>query len=515
MNIFPDRNDPFESQSTLQHSFTSAHRVPRKTYSKRGGRTRDGKNNNNVKDPGPSAIVARTNSKVARLLKAKNESEMDVFEFDDDRDHDSWVVQRRMKKAKTERDCGSEGIEIESSSSHRRSSPSPSAPVSSKYFASKVSKSKAGLTPEWKNVDLPAAPGKTVTSPSKAVLKERVNEAWKFRDEKVKSKEDDGDETVTIKRPSKVRIMSKAEEIIVKPVWQAEDDNDVDHEQRSRNRSRLKSKSSVKQEKPAAVPICGNISRERAAHVSIAAQDANHSLPARMKRINLSSDGGDELFNGLAGPQPRQKLEENDKMEEIDDDVDMYDVTGPISTSTPNTRNASTMLPKQEEEDKVPRTKKLFTVKTDMGRQAISPVKNNRNDDTKRIMLGRIPDLSAPVVTSVAPTRKARSGISVYRDVPGISPVKRDSGLELERNTAANRDLNAAGIKVGGKKGSNLQTVVQSHMRMGNLSKSGKNGNNNTTLRPASATNGTQSGMSRYGRRVIYEDDEDEDELAL
>ncbi|KAK9237444.1 hypothetical protein V1525DRAFT_404001 [Lipomyces kononenkoae] len=499
MNIFPDRNDPFESQSTLQHSFTSAHRVPRKTYSKRGRPGRDGQNNVKSTGAGPaaSAIAARTNSKVARV-KAKNESELGVFEFDDnDDDHDYSWVQRRTKKARTKPGSGSDGMEIESSSSNRRSSPSPTAPVSSQYFA----KGSKGITPgEWKNVSVPAAPRKssTIASPSKAaVLKEFVNEAWKFRDEIKTKPDDDGDDTVA-KRPSKVRIMSKAEEIMVNSV--SIDGGDDDHSER-RRRSQAKSKSSVKQEKPVG-PICSTISLDRP-QLSVesdrqkrfaVASDPNQSLPARMKRINLSSG--------------ERKAEEED---EIEDDI--YDMTGPISTSTPNRRNASTVVSQDQE---VPRTKKLFTVKTDMGRLAISPVKNNRNNGTKRVTLGRIPDLSVPVTTqnSIAHTRKSRSGISVYRDVPGISPVKHDSGSELERNTAANRD-STMGIKVcGAKKANNLQSVVQSHVRLGNLSRTGKNSTKNPPLPPPPPPTAGRHAMSRYGRRVIYEEDE-EDELAL
>ncbi|KAK9330990.1 hypothetical protein V1520DRAFT_338918 [Lipomyces starkeyi] len=520
MNVFPDRNDPFGSQSTLQLSFTSAHRIPRKTYSKRG-RTRD--TQKNVKTPcsgsAASAITARTNSKVARL-KAKNDSEIDVFEFDEDEGHESWV-QGRMTKQRTNRDSGSDVMEIESSSSNKRSSPSPSAPVNSHYFV-RSSKSKVRITPEGKNMDVPSAPRKSILPPSKAVLKEFVNEAWKFRGES-KTK-DEGDDTLT-RRPSKVRIMSKAEEIIVKPASEVRQDDEA-----LRRRSRTKSKYAVKQEKTATL-ISSNLNREQTRlskesqlQKPIFTNDTNimtqhntsTSLPARMKRIYLSSDNGDDLSALEVAPS---KLTASNQFafcekDEFEDD-DIYDMTGPISTSTPNTRTADTGLQNQAVNAtvKVPETKKLFTVKTEIGRLAISPVKNNRSEATKRVTLGGIPDLSMPLTTqnTVAPMKKSRSGISVYRDVPGISPVKHGSVSELEHNTAANTTLNA-GIKTCAKKQSSLQSVVQSHARMGTLSKSDKQSTNQPTS--TIEVSSRKHSMSRYGRRVIYEDD-DEDELAL
>ncbi|KAK9483402.1 hypothetical protein V1527DRAFT_473364 [Lipomyces starkeyi] len=522
MNVFPDRNDPFGSQSTLQLSFTSAHRIPRKTYSKRE-RTRD--TQKNVKTPcsgsAASAITARTNSKVARL-KAKNDSEIDVFEFDEDEGHESWV-QGRMTKQRTNRESGSDVMEIESSSSNRRSSPSPSAPVNSHYFV-KSSKSKVRITPEGKNMDVPSAPRKSILPPSKAVLKEFVNEAWKFRDES-KTKEDEADDTLT-RRPSKVRIMSKAEEIIVKPASDIRQDDEA-----LRRRSRPKSKSAVKQEKTATL-ISSNLNREQtrlskesqlqktfamANDTNIMPQhNTSTSLPARMKRIYLSSDNGDDLSALEVAPPKLTASNQFTFCEEDEfEDDDIYDMTGPISTSTPNTRTADAGLQNQADNAtvKVPETKKLFTVKTEIGRLAISPVKNNRSEATKRVTLGGIPDLSMPLTTqnTVAPMKKSRSGISVYRDVPGISPVKHGSVSELEHNTAANTTLNA-GIKTRSKKQSSLQSVVQSHARMGTLSKSDKNSTNPPTS--TIEVSSRQRAMSRYGRRVIYEDD-DEDELAL
>ncbi|KAK9356235.1 hypothetical protein V1523DRAFT_393918 [Lipomyces doorenjongii] len=519
MNVFPDRNDPFGSQSTLQLSFTSAHRVPRKTYSKRG-RTRD---KQKATTPGSgsaaSAITARTNSKVARL-KAKNDSEIDVFEFDEDEGHESWV-QGRMTKQRTKRESASDGMEIESSSSNRRSSPSPSAPVNSHYFG-KGSKSKARITPEGKNMEVPSAPRKSILSPSKAVLKEFVNEAWKFRDES-KPKEYEGDDTLT-KRPSKVRIMSKAEEIIVKPVSEVRHDDGA-----LRHRSRTKTKSAVKQEKTATL-ISSHLNREQTGMSKESqlqkpftiANDSNiiphhntsSSLPARMKRIYLSSDNGDDLSTlEVAPPKITASKQFTHCLEDEFEDDDIYDMTGPISTSTPNMRTSTAGLQSQADKAtvKVPETKKLFTVKTEIGRLAISPVKNNRSDATKRVTLGGIPDLSMPLTTqnTIAPMKKSRSGISVYRDVPGISPVS--SASELEHNTAANATLNA-GIKTCEKKQSGLQSVVQSHVRMGTLSKSDKK----SIKQPISTieVSSHKRAMSRYGRRVIYADD-DEDELAL
>ncbi|KAK9387637.1 hypothetical protein V1515DRAFT_66795 [Lipomyces mesembrius] len=518
MNVFPDRNDPFGSQSTLQLSFTSAHRIPRKTYSKRG-RTRDIQKN--VKTPGSgsaaSAITAATNSKVARL-KAKNDSEIDVFEFDEDEGHESWV-HGRVTKQRTKRESASDVMEIESSSSNRRSSPSPSAPVNSRYFV-KSSKSKARITPEGKNMGVPSAPRKSILSPSKAVLKEFVNEAWKFRDES-KMKEDEVDDTLT-KRPSKVRIMSKAEEIIVKPASEVRHDDGA-----LRRRSRTKSKSAFKQEKTATL-ISSNLNGEQtglsnesqlqkpfaiANDTNIIPQhNTSTSLPARMKRIYLSSDNGDDLSALEVAPP---KITASNQLTLCEEDDDIYDMTGPISTSTPNTRTATAGLQNQADKAsvKVPETKKLFTVKTEIGRLAISPVKNNRSDATKRVTLGGIPDLSMPLATqnTVAPMKKSRSGISVYRDVPGISPVKHGSVSELEHNTAANTTLNA-GIKTCAKKQSSLQSVVQSHVRMGTLSKSDKKSINQPTS--TIEVSSRKRAMSRYGRRVIYEDD-DEDELAL
>ncbi|KAK9373841.1 uncharacterized protein V1513DRAFT_447738 [Lipomyces chichibuensis] len=526
MNVFPDRNDPFGSQSTLQRSFTSAHRIPRKTYSKRG-RTRD--NQRSAKTPGSgsavSAITALTNSKVARL-KAKNDSEIDVFEFDEDEGDESWVQGRMTTKQRTKRESASDLMESESSSSNRRSSPSPSAPVNSHYFV-KSSKSKVRITPEGKKMDVPSAPRKSILSPSKDVLKEFVNEAWKFRDES-KTKEDGGDDDTLTKRPSKVRIMSKAEEIIVKPASEVRHEDDA-----LRRRSRTKSKSAVKQEKPPPSQISVNLNREQtrlskesqlqkpfavASDMNVTPQlNTSTSLPARMKRIYLSSDNGDDLpASEVATPKIAASNQFAFCEEDEFEDDGIYDITGPISTSTPNTRTVNTGLQNQADKAtvKVPETKKLFTVKTEIGRLAISPVKNNRSEATKRVTLGGIPDLSMPLKTqnTVAPMKKSRSGISVYRDVPGISPVKHGSVSELEHNTAANTNLNM-GIKTCAKKQSScLQSVVQSHVRMGSLSKCDKKSTNQpiSTIEVSSR----KRAMSRYGRRVIYEED-DEDELAL
>ncbi|KAJ8101922.1 hypothetical protein POJ06DRAFT_248247 [Lipomyces tetrasporus] len=522
MNVFPDRNDPFGSQSTLQLSFTTAHRVPRTTYSKRG-RSRD-RSDGQKQGSGSSAIAVRTNLKVARV-KEKDEGESDIFEFHDDETHEPWA-QRTMKKGSTARVSDSDAMESESSSSNRRSSPSPSAPVGSVYLT-KGSKSKTEITPGGTNAEVPPAPRRSILLPSKTVLKEFVNEAWKGRHEN-KMKEEDGDGTLTLtKRPAKVRIVSKAEEIIVKPASEVEDDN-----QAPRRRSRAKSKSSIKQEKPV-TPTSTNrnpkqtrLSNESQLQRAFAiANDPNYvyttgsivpqhststSLPARMKRINLSSDNGNDLSSLEVAPPSITASNQYELCEEdeIEDD-DNYDLTGPISTSTPNATGADVQRHGDETAARVPETKKLFTIKTETGRSAISPVKHNRNDTSKRVTLGGIPDLSVPRTTqsTTAPMKKARSGISVYRDVPGISPVKHGSVSERDHNMAVNM-----GIKTGERKQSGLQSVVQSHVRVGSLSKSGKK----DTKQPTSSIEPSSSkrSMSRYGRRVIYEDDE-EDELAM
>ncbi|KAK9325169.1 hypothetical protein V1517DRAFT_314941 [Lipomyces orientalis] len=523
MNVFPDRNDPFGSQSTLQLSFTTAHRVPRTTYSKRG-RSRD-KSDGKKQGSGTSAIAARTNLKVARV-KEMDEGESDIFEFDDNESHEPWT-QRTMKKGRTARGSA-DAIESESSSSNRRSSPSPSAPLCSVYLT-KGSKSKTGITPEGKKAEVPPAPRRSILLPSKTVLKEFVNEAWKGRDEN-KVKEEDGDGTLTVaKRPAKVRIVSKAEEIIVKTASEV-----ADNDQGPRRRSRTLTKSLIKQDKPV-TPTSTNrnpeqtrLSNESQLRRAFAiANDPNYvyttgsivpqhststSLPARMKRINLSSDNGNDL-SSLEVALPRITATNQNELceeDEIEDDAD-YDLTGPISTSTPNATAADVRRHADDTAARVPETKKLFTVKTETGRLAISPVKNNRlgNGTSKRVILGGIPDLSVPRTSqsTAAPMKKARSIISVYRDIPDISPVKHGSVSERDHNTAVNM-----GIKTGERKQSGLQSVVHSHVRVGSLSKSGKKVTSEptSTIEPSSS----KRSMSRYGRRVIYEDDE-EDELAM